>query len=430
MAISLEAQISRLIQAEMNRQNQELSLIASENYVSKAVLDATGSMLTNKYAEGYPGKRYYAGCAIIDQIESLAITYCKKLFNAEHVNVQPHSGSQANMAVYFGLLKPGDTILGMSLNAGGHLTHGHQVNVSGSWLKSVQYGVHPEREVIDYEEVYRLAVIHKPKLIIAGTSAYSRIIDFQKMRTIANEVDALLMADIAHVAGLVASSLYPSPFPHAHVVTSTTHKTLRGPRGGFIMTNAAHASQIDRAIIPGTQGGPLMHVIAAKAQAFYEALQPSFRVYQNQVLKNAQAMVKTFVNLGYKIVSGGTETHLFIIDLRPQHITGFEAEQALATAGLIASRSCIPQEGQKPWIGSGIRLGTPAITTRGAREEHAIQIAYLIDEALQQHTNQTALAHIRMKVLQLSKQLPLEQRNSTELLATNAQTNQKGQQGR
>lgn len=411
MARPLDQQLVRLLEAEKSRQQQELSLIASENYASEEVLAIAGTVLTNKYAEGYPGKRYYAGCAVVDQIEMLAIQYAKKLFNADYANVQPHSGSQANMAVYFSLLKPGDMILGMNLASGGHLTHGHPVNVSGTYFKSVQYGLDVTTELIDYSEVARLADEHKPKLIIAGASAYSRIVDFKKMRQIADSVGAILMADMAHVAGLIAAGLYPNPTEYAQVVTSTTHKTLRGPRGGLLLAVESYGQLLDRAIIPGTQGGPLMHIIAAKAQAFYEAMQPSFRLYQAQVIKNAQAMAQTLGNLGYKIVSGGTDTHLFIIDLTEHHITGLDAEIALQKSSISVSRSCVPFDKQKPWITSGIRIGAAALTTRGFQEEHAMHLAYLIDEVIQQHGNVTALAHIRGKVVQMCRQFPIYSEN-------------------
>lgn len=407
MARLLDQQLVRLLDAEKNRQQQELSLIASENYASEEVLEIAGTVLTNKYAEGYPGKRYYAGCTIVDQIETLAIQYAKKLFNVDYANVQPHSGSQANMAVYFSFLKPGDTILGMSLAAGGHLTHGHPINISGTYFRSIQYGLDLNNELIDYHAIEQLAQTHKPKLIIAGASAYSRIIDFKKMREIADSIGVPLMVDMAHVAGLVAAGLYPNPTEHAQVVTSTTHKTLRGPRGGLILATENYSQLLDRAIIPGIQGGPMMHIIAAKAQAFYEAMQPAFRLYQMQVIKNAQAMAQTLGNLGYKIVSGGTDTHLFIVDLTEHHITGFDAELVLQKSGISVSRSCVPFDKQKPWITSGIRIGTAALTTRGFQEEQAMHVAYLIDEVIQQHGNATALAHIRGKVMQLCRQFPI-----------------------
>lgn len=388
------------------RQKETVSLIASENYVSNAVRQATASVLTNKYAEGYPGKRYYAGCEFVDQAEQLAIDRCKQLFNAPHANVQPHAGSQANFAVYSALIKPGDTILGMSLAAGGHLTHGHSVNVSGSWFKSVQYGVHKETELIDYNEVEQLAKLHRPAVIIAGASAYSRTIDFEKFAAIAQSVNAFLIADIAHIAGLIAAGLHPTPVGLADVITSTTHKTLRGPRGGLIMASEKHANHIDRAIIPGTQGGPLMHVIAAKAAAFYEALQPCFVDYQKQVIKNAQTMANAFVQLGYRIVAGGTDNHLFMIDLRSHGITGLIAQEALEKAGITVSRSCIPFDPEKPWITSGIRIGTPAITTRGMKEMECIQLASLIDSVLLAPTSTTIIKSVSHQIKALCREFP------------------------
>jgi len=378
--------IEDLIIKEAQRQETTINLIASENYVSPAVLKAAGSVLTNKYAEGYPGKRYYAGCEIVDQIEQIAIDRCKQLFNAEYVNVQPHAGSQANMGVYYALLQPGDTILGMNLNAGGHLTHGHAVNFSGKWFKSVQYGVSRDTELLDYDEIERLAHEHKPKLIIAGASAYSRVIDFERFAQIAHEVGAYLLADIAHIAGFVVTGLHPSPFPYADCVTSTTHKTLRGPRGGLIMAKQEHELRLNRSLMPGLQGGPSMHIIAAKAIAFYEALQPSFYEYQVQVIKNAQAMANTFSLLGYRIVAEKTDNHMFVLDLQSlvisgyaNNITGYEAQLCLEEVGITVSRSSVPFDTQKPWITSGIRIGTPAITTRGLRESDAIEIVHLID---------------------------------------------------
>ncbi len=375
--------IEALITKEQERQENEISLIASENYASQSVREAQSSVLTNKYAEGYPGKRYYAGCKIVDEVEQLAIDRCKKLFNVEHANVQPHAGSQANIAVYFAFLQPGDTILGMSLAHGGHLTHGHKVNISGTYFNTVHYGVKKDDERIDYDQINELAQKHKPKLIIVGASAYSRTIDFARCAEIAKEHNTLLLADVAHIAGLIATNLHPSPAQFADVITSTTHKTLRGPRGGLIMCKAKHAEKIDRAIMPGTQGGPFMHTIAAKAVCFYEAMQPSFITYQKQVIKNAQAMAKVFADLGYRIVSGGTDNHLFIVDLSSKNITGLEAEQRLADNGINVSRSCIPFDTQKPWITSGIRIGTPAITTRGYKETDAQQLVERIDHILQ-----------------------------------------------
>jgi glycine hydroxymethyltransferase len=370
-------------------------------------LRATGSVLTNKYAEGYPGKRYYAGCDFVDQAELLAIERCKKIFNAEHVNVQPHAGSQANMAAYFALLNPGDTILGMSLAAGGHLTHGHSVNFSGKIFKCVQYSVEPVTGRLDYDDIERLAHEHKPQLIIAGASAYSRIIDFERFSAIARSVGAFLMADIAHIAGLIAAGVHPNPFPYADVVTSTTHKTLRGPRGGLVMCKKELADKIDRSIMPGMQGGPFMHLIAAKAVAFHEALQPAFAEYQKQIVANAQIMATLFLSLGYDIVTGGTDNHLFILDLRSKNVTGLAAEQALARAGITVSRSCIPFDPQKPWITSGIRIGTPAVTTRGMGQDQVREIVELIDTVIRHHDNEAVLKAVRQKAALLCAQYPI-----------------------
>ena len=363
------------------------------------MLRASGSVLTNKYAEGYPGKRYYAGCVLVDQAELLAIARCKKLFNAEHANVQPHAGSQANMAVYLSVLKPGDTIMGMSLAEGGHLTHGHSVNFSGNLYKSVAYGVNKDTELIDYDQLEHLAHEHRPRLIIAGASAYSRIIDFDRFSRIAQSIGAYFMADIAHIAGLVATHLHPSPLVSADFVTSTTHKTLRGPRGGLVMCKQSHAEALDRAIMPGSQGGPFMHIIAAKAVAFQEALQPDFTQYQKQVIINAQTFAKSMQTMGYRIVAGGTDNHLFIVDLRNKNINGRAAETALEKAGITVSRSCIPNDPQKPWITSGIRIGTPAITTRGIIKGEEIQeISQLIDDVIKNHENEMLLKTIKEQV--------------------------------
>ena len=379
---SQDFEVSNLIARETRRQEEEISLIASENHTYQEVLEAAGSVLTDKYAEGYPGKRYYAGCSVVDEVELLAINRCKKLFGAEHVNVQPHAGSQANFAVYAALLQPGDTILGMSLAHGGHLTHGHGVNISGMLYKSVHYGVDQETECLDYDVIERLAHEHKPKLIIAGASAYSQIIDFERFAAIARQVGAILMADIAHIAGLVAAGMHPTPIGHADIVTSTTHKTLRGPRGGFIMCSAQYADRIDRAVMPGIQGGPFMNTILAKAVAFGKALHPDFLCYQEQVIANSQAMADEFINRGYRIVSGGTKNHLFIVDLRSHAISGRDAESLLQAVGINVSRSCIPFDPQKPWITSGIRIGSPSITSRGIRQESARELVGLIDAML------------------------------------------------
>lgn len=403
----IDPDIARLINAEEHRQCTELNLIASENYTHPAVRQATASVLTHKYAEGYPQKRYYGGCRVVDQVEELAIERAKVLFKAEHANVQPHAGSQANMAVYYGLLKPGDTILGMNLSQGGHLTHGHPVNFSGTLFKAVSYNVLATTHEIDYEQVQQLALEHKPKLIIAGASAYSRLIDFERFSRIAKEVGAYFMADIAHIAGLVAAQLHPNPFPWADVVTSTTHKTLRGPRGGLILCKKELAEAIDRAIIPGTQGGPFMHSIAAKAVAFELALQPSFKEYQKQIIKNAQAMVQEFKSLQYTIVADGTDNHLFIIDLRSKNITGLAAEVALEKIGITVSRSCIPFDPEKPRITSGIRIGTPAITTRGMKEHHAREMVHFIDMALHSAADDAQLASLKRSVEKFCAQFPL-----------------------
>jgi glycine hydroxymethyltransferase len=397
----------QIIEREQQRQEDTINLIASENYVSSAVMAATGSVLTNKYAEGYAGKRYYPGCAVIDEAELLAIDRCKRLFNAEHVNVQPHSGSQANMGVYFSVLKPGDTILGMSLSSGGHLTHGHGVNFSGTLFNSIQYTVDKDTEMLNYDEIEHLAQKHKPKLIVSGASAYSRIIDFERLAAIAKSVDALLLADIAHIAGLVATGLHPTPLGHADFVTSTTHKTLRGPRGGLIMSSAEHAAKIDKSIMPGMQGGPLMNTIAAKAVAFHEALQPTFVAYQKQIIVNAKAMADELHSLGYRIVAGGTDNHLFIVDLRSKNITGLKAEIALEKAGITVTRSTIPFDTEKPWITSGIRLGTPAITTRGMDEITVCEIAHLIDDAIRHHDNDVVLNAIKVKVRAICALFPI-----------------------
>lgn len=404
---TIDPDIFNIIEQETYRQEHEIDLIASENYAPQAVLEATGSVLTNKYAEGYPGKRYYAGCINVDKAENLAIERCKKLFGAEHVNVQPHAGSQANMAAYHAVLNPGDTILGMSLAEGGHLTHGHEVNFSGKIYRAVQYKVNRENELIDYEEIAKLADQYRPKLIIAGASAYSRTIDFEKLSTIAQTYDALLMADIAHIAGLVAAKLHPSPIGYADIVTSTTHKTLRGPRGGIIMSKFALGEKIDKAIMPGLQGGPCMNVIAAKAVAFHLALQSEFVAYQKQIIKNAQTMAKTFQDLGYRIVAGGTDNHMFVLDLRGQKLNGKIAENALSKVGITISRSCVPYDPEKPWITSGIRIGTPAITTRGLKEQEAQQVAHYIDEALKNHENDGALRIIKEKIEALCQQFKI-----------------------
>jgi len=377
----VDPDLARAMTAELHRQQSQIELIASENIASLAVLQAQGSVLTNKYAEGYPGKRYYQGCEFVDQVEQLAIDRAKHLFGCGHANVQPHSGAQANGAVMLALLTPGDTILGMSLDAGGHLTHGAAPNISGKWFNAVQYGVRREDGLLDYDQVAALAREHRPKMIIAGGSAYARQIDFARFRAIADEVDAILMVDMAHFAGLVAGKAHPSPFPHAHVVTSTTHKTLRGPRGGIILTDdAALAKKINSAVFPGNQGGPLMHVIAAKAVAFGEALSPGFRSYAAAVVENAQALAARLTERGFALVTGGTETHLVLVDLRPKGLTGKAADEALERAGITANKNGVPFDPEKPFVTSGIRLGTPAGTTRGFGPAEFRQIADWITE--------------------------------------------------
>ncbi len=390
----------RWIEAEARRQAEGLELIASENFVSRQVREAVGSVLTNKYAEGYPGRRYYGGCEFVDKVESLAIERAKTLFSAEWANVQPHSGSQANMAVYFALLKPGDTILGMDLAAGGHLTHGSKVNFSGKLFRVVSYGVDPETETIDYDEVERLALEHRPKMIVAGASAYPRILDFARFRAIADRVGAYLMVDMAHIAGLVATGLHPSPLPHAHAVTSTTHKTLRGPRGGLIVGNDLEvAKKVDKMIFPGIQGGPLEHVIAGKAVAFFEALTPEFAEYSKTVVENAKALAALLAERGYRIVSGGTDNHLFLVDLRPKGISGKEAEERLDAVGITVNKNAIPFDPAPPRVTSGIRIGTPAITTRGFTPDEMPLVAELIDAALTQGPSEALRERVRALAL-------------------------------
>jgi glycine hydroxymethyltransferase len=394
------------IQAEDQRQEQHIELIASENYASPAVMAAQGSQLTNKYAEGYPGKRYYGGCEFVDQVEELAIERLKRLFKGEHANVQPNSGSQANQAVLFALLQPGDTIMGMSLAEGGHLTHGMPLNMSGKWFKVVSYGLN-EREEIDYDAMRALALQQRPKLIIAGASAYSLRIDFERFAQVAREVGAYLMVDMAHYAGLIAAGLYPNPVPHADVVTSTTHKTLRGPRGGLILMKDAVAKAINSAVFPGIQGGPLMHVIAAKAVAFKEALDPSFKAYQQQVLNNAAVLAQTLVKRGLRIVSGRTESHLMLVDLRPKGITGKDAETVLQRAHITCNKNAIPNDPQKPMVTSGVRLGSPAMTTRGFREAEAEQTANLIADVLEAPHDDAVIARVRDQVSRLTRDFPV-----------------------
>ena len=385
--LKVDPEVAQSMQSEIGRQNHKIELIASENFVSRAVMAAMGSPLTNKYAEGYPGKRYYGGCEFVDQTERLAIARAKELFGADHANVQPHSGSQANFAVYFAFLKPGDTILGMNLAHGGHLTHGSPVNMSGAQYNIVSYGVSEETGMIDYEEVRRIALEAKPKLIVAGASAYSRTLNFAKFREIADEAGAYLMVDMAHIAGLVAAGLHPNPVPYADVVTTTTHKTLRGPRGGMILCKQEHAKAIDKAIFPGIQGGPLCHVIAAKAVSFKEALKPDFNEYQQQVVKNAKMLAQSLLDRGFDIVSGGTDNHLMLVDLRKKNITGKAAEKVLDEVGVTCNKNAIPFDPEKPFVTSGIRLGTPAVTTRGMKEDEMVAIAEIIDLAISDFEN-------------------------------------------
>jgi glycine hydroxymethyltransferase len=390
-----DREVYNAIKGEEERERSKIVLIASENYVSRAVLEAQGSVFTNKYAEGYPNRRYYGGCEFADVVENLAIERAKKLFGCEHVNVQPHSGSSANMAVYFSVLQPGDTILGMALPHGGHLTHGASVSFSGTLYKSFSYGVDKKTELLDYDELERLAVEHKPRMIIAGYSAYSRVLDFARFRKIADKVGAYLMADIAHIAGLVAAGEHPSPVPHADFVTTTTHKTLRGPRGGMIMCREKFAKAVDKVIFPGIQGGPLVHVIAAKAVAFKEALLPEFKDYQRQVIKNAHALAKRLTEDGFRIVSGGTDNHLMLVDLSPKNITGRDAETALDAAGITVNKNSIPYDQKPPVTTSGIRLGTPIVTTRGMREPEMKIIGDLICDALSNGASPEKLAAIK-----------------------------------
>lgn len=374
----VDPEVARAIELERQRQCNKLELIASENFVSRAVLEAQGSVLTNKYAEGYPGRRYYGGCEYVDIVEQLAIDRAKELFGADHVNVQPHSGAQANTAVYFACLNPGDTILGMNLSHGGHLTHGSPVNISGKYFKIVPYGVDEESHRIDYEEVRQLAEQHRPKMIVAGASAYPRVIDFERMGQIARSVGALLMVDMAHIAGLVAAGLHPTPIGHADIVTTTTHKTLRGPRGGMIMCRADLGPAIDKAIFPGIQGGPLMHVIAAKAVAFKEAMSEEFRLYQEQIVKNAKALAYKLTDLGFDLVSGGTDNHLMLVDVRKQQLTGKQAEKMLDEIGVTVNKNTIPFDPASPFVTSGIRIGTPALTSRGMKEADMLVVGEII----------------------------------------------------
>ena len=403
----LDPQIFEVIRREAGRQENGIELIASENVVSRAVLEAQGSILTNKYAEGYPGKRYYGGCEFVDVAEQLAIDRAKQLFGADYVNVQPHSGSQANMEVYFSQLQPGDAILAMNLSHGGHLTHGSPVNFSGKFFKVIPYGVSQADERIDYDAVAELARQHRPKMIVCGYSAYPRVLDFPRFRKIADEVGAVIMADIAHFAGLVAAGIHPSPIPHCEFVTTTTHKTLRGPRGGMIMCKEAYAKSIGSSVFPGPQGGPLMHVIAAKAVAFKEALTPEFKVYQQQIVSNAKVLAAGLIKRGFRLVSGGTDNHLMLMDLRDTELTGKIAEETLDKAHITTNKNTVPFETRSPFVTSGVRLGTPAVTTRGMKEPEMDVIADLIARALQNVGNQTALASIADDVTALCKKFPL-----------------------
>ncbi|KAF1690060.1 serine hydroxymethyltransferase [Pseudoxanthomonas taiwanensis] len=409
-----DPELAQAIAAERRRQEDHVELIASENYASPRVMEAQGSVLTNKYAEGYPRKRYYGGCEYVDVAEQLAIDRARQLFGADYANVQPHSGSQANQAVYFALLQPGDTILGMSLAHGGHLTHGARVNASGKLFNAVQYGVN-DQGLIDYDEVERLAVEHKPKMVVAGFSAYSRVVDWARFRAIADKVGAYLFVDMAHVAGLVAAGVYPSPLPHAHVVTSTTHKTLRGPRGGIILVSRQGAGEafeeiekkLQSIVFPGIQGGPLMHVIAAKAVAFKEALEPEFKAYQQQVVKNARAMARTLVERGYRIVSGGTDNHLMLVDMIGREVSGKDAEAALGRAHITVNKNSVPNDPRSPFVTSGLRLGTPAVTTRGYTEADCVELAHWIADVLDNPNDEAVIARVREQVTAQCRKYPV-----------------------
>lgn len=410
MSLPLSAadpEVAAAIDAEVLRQHEGLEMIASENFVSEAVLEAAGSVFTNKYAEGYPGKRYYGGCEFADVVENLARDRAKKLFGAEHANVQPHSGSSANMEAYAAVLQPGDTILGLNLAHGGHLTHGHPLNFSGKTYKVVAYGVRKDTETIDYDELAEIAQREKPKMIIGGGSAYARIFDFPRMRQIADSVSALFLVDMAHFAGLVAGGAHPSPVPHAHIVTSTTHKTLRGPRAGLILSKEQFAKEIDKYVFPGAQGGPLVHIIAAKAVCFGEALKPEFKDYAHQVVKNAKILADTMMAEGFRVISGGTDTHLFLVDVFSKGMLGSEAENALGRAGITVNKNAIPFDTNPPMKPSGIRIGSPALTTRGMKEAEMRTIAKWIAEALNNRTNESALEKVRKRVLELTEAFPL-----------------------
>lgn len=402
-----DPEVYAAIQKEVERQQRNIELIASENFVPTAVLEAAGSVLTNKYAEGYPGRRYYGGCEFVDIVENIARERLKAAFGAEHVNVQPHSGANANTAVYFAFLKPGDTVLGMNLAQGGHLTHGSPVNFSGKTYNFVPYGLDPETERVNMDAVAELARQHKPKLIVAGYSAYPRVLDFRRFREIADEVGAILMVDMAHFAGLAATGYYPNPVEHAHVVTTTTHKTLRGPRGGAILCKKEFAKEIDKAVFPGMQGGPLMHIIAAKAVAFKQLFDPAYKEYCGQVVKNAKALAHALLERGYRLVTGGTDNHLILVDLRPKGITGRDAEHLLDRVSITVNKNAIPNDPEKPMVTSGIRIGTPAMTTRGMKEAEMVQIADLIDRAIAHRNDEAALERIRAEVHELTARFPL-----------------------
>ena len=414
---SQDPEIYRAIRLENERQRDNLELIASENYVSPAVLEAQGSILTNKYAEGYPGKRYYGGCEFVDIAEKLAIERAQTLFHAEHANVQPHSGTQANMAVYLSVLKPGDAVMGLNLAHGGHLSHGHPLNFSGKYFNIIPINVSRETDLIDYDEAERSALEHKPRLIFAGASNYSRQFDWTRLKQIADSVGAFFAADVAHYAGLIAAGIYPSPVPLADFVTSTTHKTLRGPRGGLILSKSVHQANLDKIMFPGIQGGPLMHIIAAKAVCFGEALKPEFRQYQAQILANARKLAEELKSKGFRIVAGGTDCHLFSVDLRAKNITGKEAEEALDKAGITVNKNSIPYDPQKPFIASGIRIGTPAITTRGMKENEMMHIASLIDEALSKSKDEAGLQAIRGEVKKLCSRFPVPTQENLKVAA-------------
>jgi glycine hydroxymethyltransferase len=414
---SQDPDIFAALAREARRQSENLELIASENYASQAVMEAQGSLLTNKYAEGYPGKRYYGGCEFVDVIESLAISRAKSLFGAEHANVQPHSGTQANISMYLSVLKPGDAVMGLNLAHGGHLSHGHPLNFSGKFFKIVPINVSRDTELIDYEEAARSAAEHKPKMIFAGASNYSRVIDWARLKAVADSIGALFAADMAHYAGLVAAGAYPSPVPFTDFTTSTTHKTLRGPRGGLILCKAAHASAVDKMNFPGTQGGPLMHVIAGKAVCFAEAASPGFKKYQIQVIANARRLAGALKDSGLRIVAGGTDCHLFSVDLRPKNATGKEAEEALDKAGITVNKNAIPYDPQKPFIASGVRIGTPAVTTRGMAEGEMDEIAGLIVDAIAARSDNARLCAIKSEVRKLCARFPIYPELMKELLA-------------